>query len=259
MKNLNQPVLGDNWCLATNDRSTHVLYVPNTRNAPRITLQGNSNARFNVRWYNPRSGGRLQIGSVRSVPRGNRRNLGLPPGGSSNDDWVVLLRRTGGNGGPTTTRPPRTTTRPPRTTTRPPRTTTRRPRPTTTRRPANIVPSSPGGTVSGSLRVGGEVRLGFVGPNTRDQANPPPDARYRMTIWVFAPDNSLFSVTGQFAGNGDLSRLNRNDKQGNIWLATFRPTQRGRYWWSAEFRLLNGGREETAGFFDDFFDTLVVQ
>lgn len=51
---------------------------------------------YSVHWYNPRSGGGLQEGSVRriTVEKGQQdvwKSLGLPP--ERNGDWVALLRR----------------------------------------------------------------------------------------------------------------------------------------------------------------------
>jgi hypothetical protein len=49
---------------------------------------------YSVRWYNPRTGGALQTGSVATVTGGERVDLGRPPD-SSGPDWVVLVRRAG--------------------------------------------------------------------------------------------------------------------------------------------------------------------
>ncbi len=47
---------------------------------------------FRVRWYNPRTGGTLQTGSVATVSGGGVVNLGRPPA-TSGPDWVVLVER----------------------------------------------------------------------------------------------------------------------------------------------------------------------
>lgn len=49
--------------------------------------------RFELRWYDPRHGGGLEDGSVRSVAGGGWRGLGSPPREPEND-WVILVRRT---------------------------------------------------------------------------------------------------------------------------------------------------------------------
>ncbi len=50
----------------------------------------NSQGTYTVRWYNPRSGGGLQVGSVDTVDGGDWVNLGTPPH-SVNDDWAILI------------------------------------------------------------------------------------------------------------------------------------------------------------------------
>ena len=47
---------------------------------------------YDVRWYNPRSGGALQNGSVRSVKGKGAVSLGTPPS-DPDQDWVALVRR----------------------------------------------------------------------------------------------------------------------------------------------------------------------
>lgn len=49
-------------------------------------------SRFQVRWFNPREGGRLLKGSVHQVAGGSRVNLGTPPTDPS-EDWLVMVRR----------------------------------------------------------------------------------------------------------------------------------------------------------------------
>lgn len=47
---------------------------------------------FTVKWFNPRQGGRLQDGSVKSVAGGGNVSLGQPPAESA-QDWIVLIRK----------------------------------------------------------------------------------------------------------------------------------------------------------------------
>jgi len=47
---------------------------------------------FNVRWFNPRSGGDLQTGEIAQVDGGTDVAVGAPPS-DSNSDWVVLVSR----------------------------------------------------------------------------------------------------------------------------------------------------------------------
>ncbi len=48
--------------------------------------------RYEIRWYNPRTGGELQSGSVALADGPGVRPVGLPPA-DPDKDWVVLLRR----------------------------------------------------------------------------------------------------------------------------------------------------------------------
>ena len=47
---------------------------------------------FEVKWYNPRTGGALQDGSVRTVEGGGSRSLGKAPSDTTSD-WAVLVRK----------------------------------------------------------------------------------------------------------------------------------------------------------------------
>jgi hypothetical protein len=48
-------------------------------------------AKYKVRWYNPRSGGRLQAGSTTEMSGPGYRSIGLPPADPKRD-WVALVR-----------------------------------------------------------------------------------------------------------------------------------------------------------------------
>ena len=48
--------------------------------------------RFEVKWYDPRAGGELQDGSVRTIDGGGSRSLGKAPSDTSSD-WAVLVRK----------------------------------------------------------------------------------------------------------------------------------------------------------------------
>ena len=48
--------------------------------------------RFEVKWYDPRAGGELQDGSVRTIDGGGIRSLGKAPSDTSSD-WAVLVRK----------------------------------------------------------------------------------------------------------------------------------------------------------------------
>ncbi|MEN1677972.1 MAG: DUF5060 domain-containing protein [Planctomycetota bacterium] len=69
---------------------TYVLYLKDGGTTD-VNLEDTSGD-FTVRWFDPRSGGDLQEGSVLAVAGGGRRNVGEPPS-SPAKDWVVLVRR----------------------------------------------------------------------------------------------------------------------------------------------------------------------
>lgn len=47
---------------------------------------------FTVKWFNPRQGGALQDGAVKSVSAGSKAALGNPPADAS-EDWLVVVRK----------------------------------------------------------------------------------------------------------------------------------------------------------------------
>jgi len=81
---------GLGYCFAKKD-SVYAIYLPSSREVPKLDLS-NDTLSFEVRWYNPRSGGGLQQGSVTTVESGSKVNLGTPPS-RPNADWVVLVTK----------------------------------------------------------------------------------------------------------------------------------------------------------------------
>ena len=76
------------FCFAEMD-AVYVVYLPEGGEAE-LDLSDASGS-FNVQWFDPRNGGRLQWGSERRVRGGGEVSLGEPPSDSS-EDWVVLAR-----------------------------------------------------------------------------------------------------------------------------------------------------------------------
>jgi Domain of unknown function (DUF5060)/Putative collagen-binding domain of a collagenase len=72
-----------NWCLSS--PSTLVVYQQ-AGNAATVTVT----ASYQVQWYNPRTGGALQTGSVASIDAGTAVSLGTAPT-EATADWVVVL------------------------------------------------------------------------------------------------------------------------------------------------------------------------
>ena len=74
-------------CLAAEGR-LYAVYLPNG-GSTRIALP---DGQFQIRWFNPRTGGALQIGSIETLERGGKPSLGQPPA-DPDQDWVVLITR----------------------------------------------------------------------------------------------------------------------------------------------------------------------
>lgn len=83
--------LKDDYVLAKPGQS-YAVYLPNGGTTT-LDLSAASGA-FEVKWYNPRTGGELINGSVRSVQGGGARALGNPPK-EAGSDWAVLVRKAG--------------------------------------------------------------------------------------------------------------------------------------------------------------------
>lgn len=83
--------------IVTHDGTFYCFYKPQEVYAIYLSKAGpcqidldNSEINYDVRWYNPRTGGELQEGSVKMVSGGGTQSLGSPPD-SPGEDWVVLL------------------------------------------------------------------------------------------------------------------------------------------------------------------------
>ncbi len=84
------------YCFAKiND--VYVVYTPDASVSNSIDL-GNSGDTYTIRWYDPRSGGSLQNGSITSVvATGGNKNIGTPPNNTSSD-WLALIENTQADG-----------------------------------------------------------------------------------------------------------------------------------------------------------------
>ena len=74
------------WCLAK-PGDIYVVYLPRG-GSTNLNLMAGS---YTVKWYNPRSGGQLQAGSVTDVTGPATVSLGKPPR-DVKKDWVVLVK-----------------------------------------------------------------------------------------------------------------------------------------------------------------------
>ena len=77
------------YCLAKHN-DTYLVYLPN---GSQTTLDlSKADGEYSVQWFNPRSGGELQVGSETSVTGGQSVDLGVAPN-DADEDWVVLVRK----------------------------------------------------------------------------------------------------------------------------------------------------------------------
>jgi hypothetical protein len=70
---------------------TYAVY--NDRNGGPLTLDLQAaEGQFTVRWFNPRRGGELQEGTVKTVDGGDTRQLGNPPS-EADQEWICLVEK----------------------------------------------------------------------------------------------------------------------------------------------------------------------
>ncbi len=79
----------DRYCFAK-PGSIYLVYLPKGGSSD-LEL-GDDAGDFRVQWFNPRTGGQPQDGSVRKVRGGQKVALGNPPA-EPNQDWLVMVRR----------------------------------------------------------------------------------------------------------------------------------------------------------------------
>lgn len=79
-------LVSDGYALAkTGD--TYAIYLPDGGSTS-LTLPDNNT--YDIFWYNPRTGGELQIGSIARIAGAGAQSIGNPPS-DNNQDWAVLV------------------------------------------------------------------------------------------------------------------------------------------------------------------------
>jgi hypothetical protein len=78
------------YCFALPGR-TYAIYLPEGGTTS-LSL-GTYSGTYQVQWYNPRTGGALQNGSIRQITGSGNKPIGNPPADSS-QDWVCLVTNT---------------------------------------------------------------------------------------------------------------------------------------------------------------------
>jgi hypothetical protein len=79
----------DDYCFAK-EGEVYAIFLPNG-GTTKLDLS-NCSFNFDISWFNPRTGGNLQKGSLKAVKGGAWSEIGTPPG-ESNLDWVVLVNK----------------------------------------------------------------------------------------------------------------------------------------------------------------------
>ncbi|WP_299664947.1 DUF5060 domain-containing protein [uncultured Polaribacter sp.] len=79
----------DDYVFAKN-QEIYAVYLPKVTETS-INLFGNDK-KYSVKWYNPRTGGKLVNGSVKKIVGGNKVAIGFPP--NKEKDWVALIKAT---------------------------------------------------------------------------------------------------------------------------------------------------------------------
>ena len=74
------------WCLAR-PGEMYAVYLPEGGSTYLKLIRGN----YIIKWYNPRSGGKLQNGSVTGVTGPGKVSIGNPPN-DGDKDWAVLVK-----------------------------------------------------------------------------------------------------------------------------------------------------------------------
>ncbi|MDY0099303.1 MAG: DUF5060 domain-containing protein [Bacteroidales bacterium] len=78
----------DDYCLSR-DGDVYAVYLPEGKATEIMLKKGN----YSVMWFNPRSGGALQPGTIKSISGGGYKTTGSPPV-SDGKDWVCLIKKT---------------------------------------------------------------------------------------------------------------------------------------------------------------------
>ena len=95
MKNDNAKTSADDDYCFTKQGEIYAVYLKNGGTTD-LDLSDAAGT-FEVKWYDPRSGGNLKDGSVKTVNGGGRRALGTAPA-EPGKDWAVLVRKVGAAG-----------------------------------------------------------------------------------------------------------------------------------------------------------------
>ena len=79
----------DDYCFAKPGEIYAILLRPGS--TARLDLES-ARGTFDVRWFNPRAGGPLQEGSVKTIQGPGQKALGTPPS-KADKDWIILVKK----------------------------------------------------------------------------------------------------------------------------------------------------------------------
>lgn len=82
----------DSYCFAAPGEIYAIMLRPDTSTALDL---GDTDAEFDIRWFNPRTGGPLLVGSCKTIQGPSKKPLGTPPS-DPDKDWIILVKRSEG-------------------------------------------------------------------------------------------------------------------------------------------------------------------
>ena len=87
MKAANELTAASDSLVFAQENRVYAVYMKTASDAKVLLPKGD----YSLRWYNPRSGGDLQTGTVKTLTGGQSVSLGNPPA-DADKDWVALVK-----------------------------------------------------------------------------------------------------------------------------------------------------------------------
>lgn len=79
----------DDYCFAK-EGEVYAIYLKNG-GTTKVDLR-NSKGKFDIKWFNPRKGGTLENGSIKSINGGDWVKIGTAPS-DTDEDWTILIKK----------------------------------------------------------------------------------------------------------------------------------------------------------------------
>jgi len=89
MQGMNQLLEGPQGFCFAKPGEVYAVYLSSVSSPASIILD--TDKEFSVKWFNPKSGGQLNDGTVKTIKGPGKKDFGLPPGDAEND-WVAIIR-----------------------------------------------------------------------------------------------------------------------------------------------------------------------